>query len=125
MNLVFDTYQEAPKQRDNLDPSDMVLLLDYGAVPIDQVKSEPSANQPGRHSKKIVAILGCIAAFALIAMAYQFSAEVRENLLSLASLTTRTALVCSLYDCHKECYHPFNVFLFGCRASFFETYNRI
>ena len=56
----------------------MVLLLDYGAVPIDHVKSEPSANQPGRQSRKIVAVLGCIAAFALIAMAYQFSAEVRK-----------------------------------------------
>ncbi len=69
----------------------MVLLLDYGAVPIDQVKSEPSANQPGRHSKKIVAVLGCIAAFALIAMAYQFSAEVRD--VSPTFLKTTTARV--------------------------------
>jgi len=51
------------------------VLLDYGAAPIDTVKSEASAPQPGRQSKYIASFVGCIAVLALIAMAYQFSME--------------------------------------------------
>jgi hypothetical protein len=89
----------------------MVLLLDYGAVPIDQVKSEPSANQPGRHSRKIVAVLGCIAAFALIAMAYQFSAEVRKLYVQACPAPARSALVCCVLDCLQEYYYPLKDFV--------------
>jgi len=49
--------------------------VDYGAVPTDQAKPEPSAAQPGRQSRYIAGVLGCIAVLALIAMAYQFSIE--------------------------------------------------
>mmetsp|Transcript_41383 Transcript_41383/g.110744 ORF Transcript_41383/g.110744 Transcript_41383/m.110744 type:complete len:255 (+) Transcript_41383:50-814(+) len=53
----------------------MVVVVDYGAVPVEHEKNEISASSPRKSNRAIFAVVASIAAFALVAMVYQVSME--------------------------------------------------